>query len=63
MFTNRRKKYRLMTDEELVNIYKDERSSLCIEILYERYGHLVMGVSLKYLKKDLILKQQDEHYS
>ena len=53
MFTNRRKKYRLMTDEELVNIYKDERSSLCIEILYERYGHLVMGVSLKYLKKEI----------
>ncbi len=52
MFTNRRKKYRLMTDEELVNIYKDEKSSLCIEILYERYGHLVMGVSLKYLKKE-----------
>ena len=53
MFTNRRKKYRLMTDEELVNIYKDEKSSLCIEILYERYGHLVMGVSLKYLKKEV----------
>jgi RNA polymerase sigma-70 factor (ECF subfamily) len=53
MFTNRRKKYRLMTDEELVNIYKDEKSSLCIEILYERYGHLVMGVSLKYLKKEI----------
>jgi len=42
-----------MTDEELVNIYKDEKSSLCIEILYERYGHLVMGVSLKYLKKEV----------
>ena len=53
MFTNRRKKYRLLTDEELVNIYKDEKSSLCIEILYERYGHLVMGVSLKYLKKEV----------
>ncbi len=53
MFTNRRKKYRLMTDEELVNIFKDEKTSLCIEILYERYGHLVMGVSLKYLKKEI----------
>ena len=41
-----------MTDEELVNIFKVDKSSLCFEILYERYGHLVMGVSLKYLKNE-----------
>ena len=53
MFSNKRRKYRLMTDEELVNIYKDDQSTLCIEILYERYGHLVMGVSMKYLKNEV----------
>ncbi len=42
-----------MTDEELVNLYKIESSSLCISILYERYGHLVLGASMKYLKNEI----------
>lgn len=42
-----------MTDEELVNLYKSEESSLCIGILYERYAHLVLGVSMKYLKNEM----------
>jgi RNA polymerase sigma-70 factor (ECF subfamily) len=53
MFLNKRKKYKKMTDEELVNLYKSEESSLCIGILYERYAHLVLGVSMKYLKNEM----------
>ena len=50
MFTNKRKKYRIKTDEELIELFKIEPSSIVIGILYERYAHLVMGVCLKYLK-------------
>ena len=50
MFSFGRKKYRDKTDEELVALYKQEQSSACIGILYERYGHLVLGACMKYLK-------------
>lgn len=53
MFLNKRKQYRQKTDEELVQLYRQEQSSLCIAILYERYGHLVMGTSMKYLKNEV----------
>ena len=53
MFGNKRKKYKLKTDEELVDLFKNDRSSLCIAILYERYSHLVMGACLKYLKNEV----------
>lgn len=53
MFSIKRKKYRQLTDEELVIIFKDDQSTLCIQILYERYGHLVMGVAMKYLKNEV----------
>ncbi|MBI1836894.1 MAG: RNA polymerase sigma factor [Flavobacteriia bacterium] len=51
MFQLQRKKYKQMSDEELILLYKQKQLSICIGILYERYGHLVMGTSLKYLKK------------
>jgi RNA polymerase sigma-70 factor (ECF subfamily) len=65
MFGIKRKQYKLKTDDELVNLYKIEQSSLCIAIIYERYGHLVLGVSLKYLKnqqdaQDLTMKVFEE---
>lgn len=50
MFSFKRKTYRTKSDEELVAIYKNEQHSECIGILYERYGHLVMGACMKYLK-------------
>lgn len=48
MFKN--KKYRKLSDEELVLLIRQEQASQCIGILYERYGHLVFGLALKYLK-------------
>ena len=53
MFGNKQKKYKLKTDEELVTLYKLERSSTCIAVIYERYGHLVMGTCMKYLKNEV----------
>ena len=50
MFLFNRKTYRRKSDEELVVIYKNEPQSECIGVLYERYGHLVLGSCLKYLK-------------
>jgi RNA polymerase sigma-70 factor (ECF subfamily) len=50
MFLFNRKTYRKKSDEELVAIYKNEPQSECIGVLYERYGHLVIGSCLKYLK-------------
>jgi RNA polymerase sigma factor (sigma-70 family) len=50
MFLFNRKTYRKKSDEELVAIYKNEQQTECLGLLYERYGHLVLGSCLKYLK-------------
>lgn len=50
MFSLRRKKYDQLTDEALLDHYKSTSDKAVIGVLYKRYGHLVMGVSLKYLK-------------
>jgi len=50
MFNFKHKEFRKKSDEELVNLFKQEQNSLCLGILYERYGHLVMGACMKYLK-------------
>jgi RNA polymerase sigma factor (sigma-70 family) len=52
MFQRRRKNYRLLDDPELVALYKAYGDSDSFGVLYERYGHLVMGVCLKYLKDE-----------
>ena len=47
-----RKKYNQLTDAELVNLLRENNNIQrdIIGELYERYGHLVMGTSMKYLK-------------
>lgn len=47
-----RRKYRKLNDDELIQEIRNDRSNeqLAIGELYERYGHLVMGTSMKYLK-------------
>lgn len=42
--------YQLMTDEELIRHYKAKEDRAAIGVLYKRYAHLVLGLSLKYLK-------------
>ena len=44
-------KYTVATDEELVGFLSDNQSNLALNELYARYGHLVLGLCLKYLKQ------------
>jgi RNA polymerase sigma-70 factor (ECF subfamily) len=39
-----------LSDEELVERFKQSEQSKFVGVLYERYSHLVLGVCLKYLK-------------
>lgn len=41
--------YRKLTDLELVHRYAHRHEQGAMNMLYERYSHLVLGVSLKYL--------------
>lgn len=50
MLLGRRKKYQQLDDQELLNLYKKSESSDIIGEYYKRYGHLVMGTAMKYLK-------------
>lgn len=42
--------YRKLSDEELIHRYVHKHEPVAINCLYERYGHLVYGVCVKYLK-------------
>ncbi|MDB5283899.1 MAG: polymerase subunit sigma-24 [Bacteroidota bacterium] len=44
--------YNLLTDEELVQRYRNSHETAYIGELYQRYTHLVFGVCMKYLKDD-----------
>jgi RNA polymerase sigma-70 factor (ECF subfamily) len=50
MLFSRKNKYKTLSDDELLRTYKDRQSSEVIGEYYQRYGHLVMGTSMKYLK-------------
>ncbi|MES2800476.1 MAG: sigma-70 family RNA polymerase sigma factor [Bacteroidota bacterium] len=50
MFSSVRNKYKTWSDEELITVIKDGDKSGVLGIIYERYGHLVMGTCMKYLK-------------
>lgn len=51
IFKQARRKWHQLPDDELLLIYKDERDLRVIGEFYSRYGHLVMGCALKYLKQ------------
>lgn len=50
MFSGKRKKYKQLKDLELLSAYKESGASEIIGEFYRRYGHLVMGTAMKYLK-------------
>lgn len=50
-FGNQRRKYQQLSDSELIGLYITDRCVYTLPVLYERYGHLVMGSCLKYLKQ------------
>ena len=45
-------KYNQYSDLELIAEYKFTKNKLFVGILYKRYSHLVLGLSLKYLKNE-----------
>jgi RNA polymerase sigma factor (sigma-70 family) len=50
MLFSSRKTYKSLSDEELVLDFKATNSNGIIGEIYTRYGHLVMGTSMKYMK-------------
>ncbi|MCH2230022.1 MAG: sigma-70 family RNA polymerase sigma factor [Crocinitomicaceae bacterium] len=50
MLFNKRKTYRKLSDKDLISIYKDKPATNIIGEFYTRYGHLVMGVAMKYMQ-------------
>jgi RNA polymerase sigma factor (sigma-70 family) len=44
--------YRKLSDQELVHRYVSRKDHVTINVLFERYGHLVLGVCIKYLKNN-----------
>lgn len=65
MFLFGRDKYRNASDQDLIALYKKEGASQAIGQLYERYGHLVMGTCMKYMKnqmdaEDVVMKIFEE---
>jgi RNA polymerase sigma-70 factor (ECF subfamily) len=50
LFQRGHKRFRSFTDLELIQLYKEETNLFTIPLLYERYGHLVLGTCIKYLK-------------
>lgn len=46
-----RRKNRLLSDEDLILAYSNKPSRDILQVIYERYGHLVLGLCIKYLKQ------------
>ena len=44
--------YNQYSDLELITEYKSTQNKVFVGILYKRYAHLVLGLSLKYLKNE-----------
>lgn len=44
------RKYRQLSDEELILQNKARPNNKTLAVIYERYGHLVLGSCMKYLK-------------
>ena len=45
-----RKKYSSLSDEDLILLYKKEKSNLIMDNIYKRYGHLLLAIAIKYIR-------------
>jgi RNA polymerase sigma-70 factor (ECF subfamily) len=50
-FLNKKSSWSNKSDEELLKIFKKSEDGLVIEILFERYSHLLLGLSLNYIER------------
>ena len=46
----KREKLEKLSDAEIISFYKQEKETEILEVLFDRYIHLVFGVCMKYLK-------------
>lgn len=46
----KRQKYRSFSDDQLAQLIADNADMFALGIIYDRYGHLVFGLALKYMK-------------
>ena len=47
-----KKPFKQLADLDLISMFKETKDSDCIGELFRRYGHLVLGVCMKYLKDE-----------
>jgi RNA polymerase sigma factor (sigma-70 family) len=45
-----RKKYFATSDADLILLYRKEKAKFCIDIIYNRYGHLLLAIAFKYIR-------------
>ena len=45
-----RKKYNSLSDEDLILLYKKEKSNLIMDNIYKRYGHILLAIAIKYVR-------------
>ncbi len=50
-YLNKKATWSKKTDEELLKLYKNAQDDLVIELLFERYSHLLLGLSLNYINE------------
>ena len=53
MLQLKRNKYKTLSDDQLLTLYKEKELSSIIGEYYIRYGHLVFGVALKHLNNKM----------
>jgi len=52
--------YRKLSDEELIYRYAHRNENIAVNYLFDRYGHLVFGICMKYLNEPLAAKRTTE---
>jgi RNA polymerase sigma-70 factor (ECF subfamily) len=68
MWLIRNKDKSILTDEELIQHYRQKEDKQAVGVLFNRYSHLVFGVCMKYLKdpdesKDAVLQIFEKLYA
>lgn len=51
LFGGKDKAYDRYSDEDLIAEFRSTADSRCCGVLYQRYGHLVLGLCIKYLRR------------
>lgn len=43
--------YHSFSDDQLIELYKKDQNNKCIDVFFERYGHFLLAISVKYVSK------------